>query len=197
MKLGGGVELSWTSDKDNVEMEVRSVLANQDWLAIGFSDYGELTNADFCVLWRDWTQKLRVSDVFTNEVMRENIWLAPISKCSMFYQVSRHFRNCCQQSFNQESRVISDKKQDCKNSKWRKRRTESGKEEMEWVFSRGLDTCDEEDYRIEEGTTHLIWAVGRGPLYNINGVNISDKELLLNCAYNIVYKLDCSVRTPL
>ena len=93
--------------------------------------------------------------------------------------------------------MFRDKKQDCKNSKWRKRRTESGKEEMEWVFSRGLDTCDEEDYRIEEGTTHLIWAVGRGPLYNINGVNISDKELLLNCAYNIVYKLDCSVRTPL
>ena len=87
--------------------------------------------------------------------------------------------------------MFRDKKQDCKNSKWRKRRTESGKEEMEWVFSRGLDTCDEEDYRIEEGTTHLIWAVGRGPLYNINGVNISDKELLLNCTYNIVYKLDC------
>ena len=87
MKLGGGVELSWTADKDNVEMEVRSVLANQDWLAIGFSDYGELNNADFCVLWRDWTQKLRVSDVFTNEVMRENIWffLSLSVLCSIQY----------------------------------------------------------------------------------------------------------------
>ena len=96
----------------------------------------------------------------------------------MFYLVSRHFRNCCQQSFNQESKVIGDKKQDCKNSKWRKRRTESGEEVMEWIFSRALNTCDEEDYNIEEGTTHLLWAVGRGPLYNINGVNISDKALL-------------------
>ena len=85
MKLGGGLELSWTVEQESVEMEVKSVLADQDWLAIGFSDYGELNNADFCVLWRDWTQKLRVSDVFTNEVMRENIWFFSISKCSMFY----------------------------------------------------------------------------------------------------------------
>ena len=94
----------------------------------------------------------------------------------MFYVLSRHFRNCCQQSFNQESQVNRDKKQDCENSKWRKRRTESGREETEWVFSRGLDTGDEEDYKIEEGTTHLIWAVGRGPLYDISGVNITDSD---------------------
>ena len=86
MKLGGGVELSWTVEEDSVEMEVRSVLAHHDWLAIGFSDYGDLNNADFCVLWRDWTQKLRVSDVFTNEVMRENIWFFSISKCSCSIQ---------------------------------------------------------------------------------------------------------------
>ena len=97
----------------------------------------------------------------------------------MFYVLSRHFRNCCQQNFNQESQVFRDKKQDCKNSKWRKRRTESGKEEMEWVFSRALDTSDEEDYKIEEGTTHVLWAVGRGPLYDINGLNISDSDSVL------------------
>ena len=87
MKLGGGLELSWTAEEDNVELEVRSVLGAQDWLAIGFSDYGELNNADFCVLWRDWTQKLRVSDVFTNEVMRENIWffLSLSVLCSIQY----------------------------------------------------------------------------------------------------------------
>ena len=81
--------------------------------------------------------------------------------------------------------MIGDKKQDCKNSKWRKRRTENGKEEMDWVFSRALDTSDSEDYKIEEGTTHLLWALGRGPLYDINGVNMSDKESLLSRASSI------------
>ena len=136
MKLGGGVEVSWTVEEDSLEMEVRSVLAHQDWLAIGFSDYGDLNNADFCVLWRDWTEKLRVSDVFTNEVMRENIWF--FLSLSV-HVLSRHFRNCCQQSFNQESRVITDKKQDCKNSKWRKRRTESGKEENRMEAAKGYE----------------------------------------------------------
>ena len=49
-------------------MEVRTLLGPEDWLAIGFSDYGELYNADFCVLWRDWRQRTRFSDVFTNKV---------------------------------------------------------------------------------------------------------------------------------
>ena len=25
-----------------------------DWVAVGFSDRGELTDADFCVFWVDW-----------------------------------------------------------------------------------------------------------------------------------------------
>ena len=54
-------------------MEVKAILHQQDWIAIGFSDYGELHNADFCVLWRDWRQKIRVSDVHTNEVLSRNI----------------------------------------------------------------------------------------------------------------------------
>ena len=49
-----------------------------------------------------------------------------------------------------------------------------------WLFTRGLDTCDAEDYKIEEGTTHLLWAVGRGPLYDISGVNISDSDSVVS-----------------
>ena len=30
------------------------------------------------------------------------------------------------------------------------------------------------DYVVEEGTTHLVWVLGRGPLASIAGVNISD-----------------------
>ncbi len=32
-------------------------------------------------------------------------------------------------------------------------------------FSRPFDTCEEEDYLIEDGTTHIVYAYGSGPLY--------------------------------
>ena len=83
--------------------------------------------------------------------------------------------------------MIDDKKQDCKNSKWRKRGIPDSTQEIEWIFSRSLDSCDEEDYKIEDGTTHLIWLVGRGPLYDINGVNISDKELVVETFNSLDY----------
>ena len=28
-----------------------------DWIAVGFSNYGEFDNADFCVFWLDWKGK--------------------------------------------------------------------------------------------------------------------------------------------
>ena len=29
---------------------------------------------------------------------------------------------------------------------------------------------------LKEGTTHIVWAVGRGPLYALDGVNVSRAE---------------------
>ena len=28
-------------------------------------------------------------------------------------------------------------------------------------------------YRIEDGTTHVVWAVGLGPLFKLDGLNIT------------------------
>ena len=42
---------------------------------------------------------------------------------------------------------------------------------------------------------HLLWALGRGPLYSINGVNISDKESLLSRPPSI-FSFIVLVRTP-
>lgn len=37
-----------------VIVEVHYVGNDSSWFAIGFSDYGELKPADYCVLWADW-----------------------------------------------------------------------------------------------------------------------------------------------
>nr|CAG4641544.1 EOG090X0318 [Eurycercus lamellatus] len=37
-------------------------------------------------------------------------------------------------------------------------------------FRRSFDTCHDDDYLIEDGTTHIVYASGNGPLYRIEGV---------------------------
>ena len=39
---------------------------------------------------------------------------------------------------------------------------------------------DGEDYVIEEGTTHLVWSGGRGPLFGLAGLNLADRSNTAN-----------------
>ncbi|XP_045463674.1 tyramine beta-hydroxylase isoform X2 [Harmonia axyridis] len=43
-----------------------------------------------------------------------------------------------------------------------------------FTFSRKFDTCDDKDYIIEEGTTHIVWLRDEGPLTNVEGFNVSN-----------------------
>ncbi|KAG1652652.1 Tyramine beta-hydroxylase [Nymphon striatum] len=42
---------------EKVEIEIRANMLEDQWLAVGFSDYGEVTNADACIYWTDQTGK--------------------------------------------------------------------------------------------------------------------------------------------
>ncbi|CAG7731030.1 unnamed protein product [Allacma fusca] len=44
---------------------------------------------------------------------------------------------------------------------------------IKWTFRRKFITCDRYDYPLEEGTTHLHWVKGDGPLYDIKGVSVA------------------------
>lgn len=41
-------------------------------------------------------------------------------------------------------------------------------------FTRKFDTCDNNDYIIEDGTTHIVWSYGQGPLFSLNHLDIGD-----------------------
>nr|CAG4646117.1 EOG090X0318 [Macrothrix elegans] len=46
-----------------------------------------------------------------------------------------------------------------------------------WIeFIRSFDTCHDEDYFIEDGTVHVVYASGSGPLYRIEGVAPSQEN---------------------
>lgn len=42
-----------------------------------------------------------------------------------------------------------------------------------FTFKRKFDTCDNRDYIIEEGTTHVIWSRGKEHLVSPKGLNVT------------------------
>nr|CAG4644644.1 EOG090X0318 [Leptodora kindtii] len=43
-------------------------------------------------------------------------------------------------------------------------------------FTRSFETTDPTDYVVEDGTTHVVYAYGTGPLYRIKGVKPADRD---------------------
>ena len=60
--------LSVRRRRAEVAIEVSAALSPAQWLAVGFSERGELPGADLCVLWVDWRRhvRLQVGSYFFN-----------------------------------------------------------------------------------------------------------------------------------
>ncbi|KAH0954644.1 hypothetical protein HN011_004179 [Eciton burchellii] len=71
-----------------------------------------------------------------------------------------------------DGKLYLDTLQNCENFAWKRRGNIT-----KFTFSRKFDTCDEHDYIIERGTTHLVWLRGRGPLSSLAGLEISDAKM--------------------
>uniref|UniRef100_T1IHN6 DOMON domain-containing protein n=1 Tax=Strigamia maritima TaxID=126957 RepID=T1IHN6_STRMM len=136
---GGKLELFWDVyyDTDTVVMEIHSQMRPDDWLAVGFSDYGEIENADLCVFWVDRKGKSHFMDTWTDE--------------KSILHVDKH-QNChlAKMTYFDDVRIL--------------------------VWRREFDTCENDDYIIEEGTTHILYAMGEGPLPDIEGIKLNEKE---------------------
>lgn len=81
--------------------------------------------------------------------------------------------------------VYVDKQQDCY-----KFRIKSLKNVIKFTFKRKFDTCDYEDYVIEDGTTHIVWAKGDNALFKAAGLNISssdDNSGMVSVNFNLLY----------
>ena len=62
--------LYWNYDEVNVGFEVRAKIKPKSWRALGFSDYGELTNVDLCTYWTDLWGRQYLTKVHTNNASR-------------------------------------------------------------------------------------------------------------------------------
>ncbi|EFN89747.1 Dopamine beta-hydroxylase [Harpegnathos saltator] len=96
--------------------------------------------------------------------------LQPGDYCIMWHDWHReaHFQDTW---VDDDGKVYVDSQQDCENFTWKRYNNVTY-----FTFSRKLDTCDEHDYIIERGTTHLIWLKGDGPLVSLAGLKVSNAE---------------------
>ncbi|XP_064458103.1 dopamine beta-hydroxylase-like isoform X2 [Ornithodoros turicata] len=132
-------KMFWTVDYDTelLTVELKLELQPTDWFAVGFSDRGNITNADLCVLWADKRGKPHLEDTWTDD--------------GGFLSVDEH-NDCTLGSLRRRGSVIR------------------------FLFTRKFDTCDPQDYVIEDGTVHVVYASGRGPLRRLDGLKLIHSE---------------------
>ncbi|XP_008559438.1 dopamine beta-hydroxylase isoform X2 [Microplitis demolitor] len=126
--------------KEVIQFEIHFTAEDRAWFAIGFSDRGEITPADYCILWSDWHLKVHFQDAWSDE----------------------------------KGTIEVDDHQDCKDFVWK--RSNVGNM-TKFSFTRKFDTCDDSDYIIERGTTHIVWSKGTGPLSSLNGLNVVNNAI--------------------
>ena len=75
LKGDNKTNLYWTINypKEILNFEIHVSLPKNFWFAIGFSPYGELKLADFCILWTDWKNKIHFQDAWTSEEGRISV----------------------------------------------------------------------------------------------------------------------------
>lgn len=91
----------------------------------------------------------------------------PADYCVLWYDWKKrmHFEDSWA---DEEGKLSLDQSQDCRDFKIKRYGNV-----LKYTFQRKFDTCDEDDYVIEDGTTHIVWARGRGPLFKLSGLNVS------------------------
>ncbi|XP_024941775.1 tyramine beta-hydroxylase isoform X2 [Cephus cinctus] len=72
---------------------------------------------------------------------------------------------------DEDGELNLDQQQDCESFDWKQRDNIT-----KFTFSRKFDTCDNHDYIIERGTTHIVWLKGQGPLSSLAGLRVSDAK---------------------
>lgn len=128
--------LYWTVDYEakSLTAELKLELPRDDWFALGFSDRGNVTLADVCVLWADVHGNPHLDDGWTDEA----------------------------------GYVAVDDQNDCVLGSLKRKGST-----VRFLLTRKFDTCDSHDYVIEDGTVHLVYATGPGPLRRLEGLRLT------------------------
>ncbi|CAH1797738.1 unnamed protein product [Owenia fusiformis] len=145
--------LKWGLDNSErrIVFQVYAKIAPDDWLAFGFSDYGESFNADLFLFWTDVDGGHHFQDTYSDRT-----GILHVDKNQDFDLLEADTR---------PGRVHIPK------ILLAKEETPGGYVIL--TFQRKWDTCDSNDYIIDSGTTHVIFFTGTGPINAIEGMNVT------------------------
>ncbi|KAK4873371.1 hypothetical protein RN001_015400 [Aquatica leii] len=94
----------------------------------------------------------------------------PADYCVLWYNWKGRLK--FQDAYADDSGVLQvDNHQDCLDFRWLQR-----KNVTKFTYMREFDTCDANDYVIEDGTTHIVWTRGHNRLYKASGLNVSTAD---------------------
>ncbi|XP_052788523.1 dopamine beta-hydroxylase-like [Mya arenaria] len=133
------IEVSWNVNyhKEEVECRIRAnIRQGSEWFGMGFSDYGELANADFVIFWTSANGVHHFQDTHTDT--------------SGNLHIDAHQDYDLQHAHTDEYSVSLE-------------------------FSRLFDTCDDDDYQFDTGTTHLLYIIGAAP-FKISNANLNQSK---------------------
>lgn len=129
-----------------------------DVFALGFSERGHLNSSDFCLIWYDLAHRLHLQDARTDA----SINLKLISKN----------RGACKLLDHRMPRTSNVKRSSSSVKHTRISSSDSGNL-LDVTFTRALDVCDSSHhYKIDNGTTHLVWFSLKGPLLSLDGLDV-------------------------
>ncbi|XP_065570089.1 dopamine beta-hydroxylase-like isoform X4 [Artemia franciscana] len=67
--------------------------------------------------------------------------------------------------------LVVDDQQDCEGFQYSRHNNS-----LLLTFTRKWITCDPKDYKIEDGTVHVTYVTGPGPLFSLDGINVKDEN---------------------
>lgn len=116
-----------------------------NWFALGFSDRGDLENADVCLVWTDYKEQDHFEVSITRvqkSICKEDYWL---------YNIFQDMHS------DSKGKLTRDLKQNC-DSFYVDAKSRS------ITFERFFDTCDDDDYIIE--VYEIILFIFKNSIYN-------------------------------
>ncbi|KAF5288049.1 hypothetical protein FQR65_LT12099 [Abscondita terminalis] len=94
----------------------------------------------------------------------------PADYCVLWNDWKGHLR--FQDAYADDEGVLKvDALQNCLGFRWKRRGNLT-----KFTYRRKFDTCDANDYIIEDGTTHIVWARGSNRLFQVSGLNVSNTD---------------------
>lgn len=193
----GRYQLNWRvnypKNKISFALEINTSKSNfsygNDIFALGFSERGELSSSDYCLVWFDLSHRIHLQDARTDSSNLLELIDSSKSVCKLIrgrqLEGGRESTDKDKDEEDSEDFADSDGQRvadlnelDRKELVAKRLPAHAGIDDVinEVLFKRPLEVCDDSQgyYTIDNGTTHMVWFTLKGPVLSLDGLNLTE-----------------------